>query len=122
MYYVIVWPQYILPLCLLMTIQVCRAREDITMLCNCLFKLHRHSCHYFPVIKQGIYGSARKPARVHVTDYIVDKTDHFAPYLGPYGAYLMPYLPIDGSKSVSIYHNDRWNVAVNSHYLQSGKK
>ena len=28
----------------------------------------------------------------------------------------------DGSKGVSIYKNDRWNVAVNSHYLPSGQK
>ena len=27
-----------------------------------------------------------------------------------------------GSKRYSIYENDHWNVAVNSHYLQPGQK
>ena len=34
----------------------------------------------------------------------------------------MPQLPICGSKYVFIYQNDRWNVVVNSRYIQSGQK
>ena len=45
---------------------------------------------------------------------MVDKTYHLAPYLDAFGAYLMPQWPIKGSKYVSIYQNDRWNVVVNS--------
>ena len=41
---------------------------------------------------------------------------------GAFGAYLMPQWPIYGSKGVCIYQNDRWKVAVNSHYLLSGQK
>ena len=74
--------------------------------------------HYW----QGMDGSARKPALKQDTDYIVEKTYHIAPYLGAFGAYLMPQWPIYGSKSNSIYQNDRWKVAVNSHYLPSGLK
>ena len=43
-------------------------------------------------------------------------------YLGPFGAYLMPYLPKKALKDVSVYQNDRCSVVVNLHYLQSGKK
>ena len=40
---------------------------------------------------QGIDGSARKPALIQDTGYIVEKTYHeIAPYLGAFGAYLMP--------------------------------
>ena len=38
----------------------------------------------------GIDGSARKPAFVQGTDYVVKKNNHLAPYFGPFGAYLMP--------------------------------
>ena len=34
----------------------------------------------------------------------------------------MPKWPVKGSKGVPIYQNGRWNVAVNSRYLQSGQK
>ena len=43
-------------------------------------------------------------------------------YHNVFGAYLMAQSPIFGSKCVSIYQNDRWNVAVNSSYLPSGQK
>ena len=40
---------------------------------------------------QGIDGSARKPALRQDTCYMVEKTYHgIAPYLGAFGAYLMP--------------------------------
>ena len=55
-------------------------------------------------------------------DYTVEKTYQLAPYLGAFGSYLMPQWLIYGSKCVSMYQNDRWNVAVNSRYLQSGQK
>ena len=48
------------------------------------------------------------------TDYMIEKTFQLAPYLGAFKAYLMPQWPIYGLKGVSIYQNDRWNVAVNS--------
>ena len=40
---------------------------------------------------KGIDGSARKPALVKDTGYMVEKTYHITPYLGAFGAYLMPY-------------------------------
>ena len=43
-----------------------------------------------------------KPALVQDTDFMVEKTYHIAPYLGAFGAYLMPQWPIYGSKGVSI--------------------
>ena len=59
-------------------------------------------------------GSASKPALRQDTGYMVEKTYlDKAPYFGAFGAYL---------KGVSIYLNDRWNVAVNSRYLPSGQK
>ena len=39
---------------------------------------------------QGIDGSARKPALVQDTNYMVEKTYQIAQYLGAFGAYLMP--------------------------------
>ena len=43
------------------------------------------------IIRQGIDGSARKPALRQDTGYMVEKTYHdIAPYLGAFGAYLMP--------------------------------
>ena len=42
-------------------------------------------------VSQGIDGSARKPALRQDTDYMVEKTYYdIAPYLGAFGAYLMP--------------------------------
>ena len=41
-------------------------------------------------IRQGIDGSARKPALVQDTGYVVEKTDHIAKYLGAFGTYLKP--------------------------------
>ena len=41
-----------------------------------------------------------KPALVQDTDYMVEKTYSFAPYLEPVGAYLMHQLPIKVSKCV----------------------
>ena len=41
--------------------------------------------------QQGIDGSARKPALRQDTGYMVEKTYHdIAPYLGTFGAYIMP--------------------------------
>ena len=43
------------------------------------------------LIKQGIDGSARKPALRQDTGYMAEKTYHdIAPYLGAIGAYVMP--------------------------------
>ena len=40
---------------------------------------------------KGIDGSTRKPALVQDTSNMVEKTYHdIAPYLGDFGAYLMP--------------------------------
>ena len=40
---------------------------------------------------QGIDGSARKPALIQDTGYMVEKTYFdIAPYVGAFGAYLMP--------------------------------
>ena len=53
---------------------------------------------------------------------MVKKTyQHLAPDLGTWGAYFMHQLTISGLKDVSMYQNDRWNIAVNSRYLQSGQ-
>ena len=42
-------------------------------------------------IQGMVDGSASKPALRQDTGYMVEKTDYdIAPYLGPYGAYLMP--------------------------------
>ena len=50
---------------------------------------------------QGIDGSALKLALRQDTGYMVEKTFHdIAPYLGAFGAYLMPQRPIKGSKGV----------------------
>ena len=61
-------------------------------------------------------GSASKPALVQDTNYMIEETYHIAQYLGAFGAYL------NGSKGVSIFKNDRCNVAVNSCYLPAGQK
>ena len=46
------------------------------------------------MVSQGIVGgSASKPALVQDTNYMVEKTYHIAPYLGAFGAYLMPQGP-----------------------------
>ena len=50
---------------------------------------------------------------------MVEKTYQIKPYLSAFGAYLMHQY---GSKAVSIYKNNRWNVAVTSGYLPSGHK
>ena len=71
---------------------------------------------------QGKDSSARKPALVQDTNYMVEKTYHIAHYLDAFGAYVMPQWPIYGSKGVSIYQKYRWNVAVNSRYLPSDQK
>ena len=53
-------------------------------------------------------GSASKLALRPKTSYIVVTTYHdIAPYVGAFGAYLMPQY---GLKGVSIYKNDRWNA------------
>ena len=44
----------------------------------------------FLVFKQGIDGSACKPAFIQDTGYLAEKTYHIAPYLGNFGAYLIP--------------------------------
>ena len=42
-------------------------------------------------VAQGLDGSARKPALIQDTGYMVEKTYFdIAPYLGAFGAYLMP--------------------------------
>ena len=38
----------------------------------------------------GIYGSARKPALIKDTGYMVEKAYHIAPNLGAFWAYLLP--------------------------------
>ena len=38
---------------------------------------------------QGMDGSARKPALLHDTDYIVEKTHHLASYFGSFEAYYL---------------------------------
>ena len=63
-----------------------------------------------------------KPALVQDTDYMVEKIYLIAPYLGAFGAFLMPQCPAYGTKGVSIYQNDRWNLMVNSRYLIWSKK
>ena len=73
-------------------------------------------------VQQGINGSARKRGLLQDTGYMVEKTYHIAPFLDAFGAYLMPQLPINGSKVASIYKNNRSNVGVNLHYLLSGQK
>ena len=66
------------------------------------------------LLLQGIVdGSASKPALAQDTNYVVEKKYHIAPYLVAFGAYL---------KGVSMYQNDRWNVAVNSYYHTFGQK
>ena len=45
-------------------------------------------------VEQGIDGSASKPTLVKDNNYMVDKTYHISPYLGAFGAYLMPQGPI----------------------------
>ena len=73
-------------------------------------------------IKQGIDGSARKPALRQDTGYMVEETYHdIAPYLGAFGAYLIPQRP-NGLKCVSMYKNHRWNLVVNSRYFPSVQK
>ena len=43
------------------------------------------------LLSQGLDGSARKPALRQDTGYMVEKTyPDIAPYLGAFGAYLMP--------------------------------
>ena len=44
-----------------------------------------------------------KPALLRDTDYVVLKTHQLTPYLDPFGAYLMPRLPIYCSKGLFIY-------------------
>ena len=39
---------------------------------------------------QEIDGSARKPALVHDTDYMLEKTYHLAPCFSSFESYLMP--------------------------------
>ena len=63
-----------------------------------------------------------KPAHVQDTEYMVEKTYQLTPYVAAFGAYLEPQWPIYGSKGVSIYQKDRWNVAVNTGYLPSGQQ
>ena len=47
--------------------------------------------HLLFILKQGIDGSARKPAHRQDTGYMVEKTYHdMTPYLRAFGAYLMP--------------------------------
>ena len=53
---------------------------------------------------------------------MVEKIYHLAQYLGPFGANVMTQGPIQGSKEVPMYQNDRWKVAINLCYLQSGQK
>ena len=53
---------------------------------------------------------------------MAEKTNHIKPYLGDFGAYLMPQGPIKGTKKVPIWQIDRLNVAINSRYLQSGQE
>ena len=66
-------------------------------------------CVSFPfflcfILQQGLDGSARKPALVQDTDYMVEKPYHIAPYLGDFGDYLMPQRPINGSKYIFKFY------------------
>ena len=62
-------------------------------------------------------GTASKPALRQDTGFMVEKTyNDIAPNLVAFGAYRY------GSKGVSKYKNDRWNVVVNSRYVPSGQK
>ena len=51
-------------------------------------------CHVVHDIQGIENGSASKPALIRDTNYMVEKTYHMAPYLGAFGAYLMPQGPI----------------------------
>ena len=42
------------------------------------------------MLKQGIDGSARKPAFIQDTEFMVEQTSYLAKYLGAFMAYLMP--------------------------------
>ena len=47
-------------------------------------------CYVLFVNTNREYSSARKPALVQETEYMDEKTYQIAPYLGAFGAYLMP--------------------------------
>ena len=40
-------------------------------------------------LRQGMDGSAREPALVQDTEYMIEKPCNLAPYLEPFGAYLL---------------------------------
>ena len=53
--------------------------------------------------QQGIDGSARKPALIQDTGYIVEKTyPDIAPYLGVFGAYLIQKLLLECSSQLTL--------------------
>ena len=53
------------------------------------FKTKGNNFNEITRLLQGIDGSARKPALVQDTNYMVKKSYHVAPYLGAFGVYLM---------------------------------
>ena len=53
------------------------SRSNLNILCTHL------------ILIQGIDGSARKPALLQISGYMVEKTYHIAPYLGAFKAYLI---------------------------------
>ena len=70
-------------------------QEFLTSIRYNLLQIHRVSAMYDSVlyfnISQGIVdGSQSKPALRQDIGYMVEKTYHIAPYLGAFGAYLMP--------------------------------
>ena len=42
------------------------------------------------ILQEIVDSSASKPELVPDTNYMIEKTYHIAPYLGAFGAYLMP--------------------------------
>ena len=76
------------------------------------------------LLVQGMVdGSASMPALRQDTGFMVDKnlpwySTIFGSFWGLFNASATQY----GSKGVSIYKIDHWNVVVNSRYLPSGQK
>ena len=99
-------------------LQICMTTHHSLSINICIFSL----VLTLKKIYKGLDNSARKPTLIQDTKHLVEKTYHIAPYLGAFGAYVMPQWSKYGSKGVSIYQNDRWNVAVNSRYIPSGQK
>ena len=85
-----------------------------------LFLLYAYKTYCFQKPSSRLAGKNFTIIQIFI--YMAEKTYHLAPYLGAFGAYLMPQRPIQVSKGGSIYQSNLWNVAVNSQYLPSGQK